>query len=184
MFVCLSSFVPLENFLFIWSRHNCRWRSANFDLCSALIAIEQCGFFSVPYLLGHDAPFIMVISEYPWHSHLFRACGSESVTTCLYYLSVTKVIQFVSQNCSQIITVILFESSKMSTDRKFLNCLKHREYQKIICSDRVFECYSHSLDHWNFEFLLQIYRHYHRISSTSKIHIYKLSLYVLWNIPF
>ena len=35
-------FVPLENFSLIWRRHHCRWRAANFDLSSALMAIEQC----------------------------------------------------------------------------------------------------------------------------------------------
>ena len=27
--------------------------AANFDLCSALMAIEQCGFFNMPHLLRH-----------------------------------------------------------------------------------------------------------------------------------
>ena len=40
---------PLENFSFIWRRHNCR--AANFDLCSALMAMKQWGFFNVPHLL-------------------------------------------------------------------------------------------------------------------------------------
>ena len=52
----LEFFVPLENFSFIWKRHHYRWRAANFDLCSALMAIEQWGFFSVPHLLWHGAP--------------------------------------------------------------------------------------------------------------------------------
>ena len=30
-------------------------RAANFDLCSALMAIEQWGFFSMPHLLWHGA---------------------------------------------------------------------------------------------------------------------------------
>ena len=54
-FVCLGFFVPLENFSLIWRRHHCRWRAANFDLCSALMAIEQWGFFSFPHLLWHGA---------------------------------------------------------------------------------------------------------------------------------
>ena len=45
--------VPLENFSLIWRRHHCRWRAASFDLCSALMAIEQWGFFNVPHLLRH-----------------------------------------------------------------------------------------------------------------------------------
>ena len=43
LFVCLEFIVPLENCLLLWWRHHCRWRAANFDLCSALMAIEQCG---------------------------------------------------------------------------------------------------------------------------------------------
>ena len=41
--VCLEFTVPLKNCLLLWWRHHCRWRAANFDLCSALMAIEQCG---------------------------------------------------------------------------------------------------------------------------------------------
>ena len=37
------------------SLHHWRWRAANFDLCSVLMAIEQWGFFSVlhPLFTGH-----------------------------------------------------------------------------------------------------------------------------------
>ena len=35
----------------------CRWRALYFDLCSALVAIEQWGFFRVPLLLWHGALF-------------------------------------------------------------------------------------------------------------------------------
>ena len=51
LFVCLVFFVPLEYFQLIRRRHHCRWRVANFDLCLALLTIEQWGFLSVPYLL-------------------------------------------------------------------------------------------------------------------------------------
>ena len=51
LFDCLEFVVP--HFSLIWRRHHCQWRATNFDLCSALIAIEQRGFFSVPYLLWH-----------------------------------------------------------------------------------------------------------------------------------
>ena len=30
-----------------------RWRASNFDLCSALMALEQWGFFSMPHQLWH-----------------------------------------------------------------------------------------------------------------------------------
>ena len=42
-FVCLLRvFLPLNNFLLIWTRQ--RWRAANLDLCWALMAIEQIWF--------------------------------------------------------------------------------------------------------------------------------------------
>ena len=53
LFSCLGVFVPLENFSLIWKRHHCRLRAANFDLCSALMAIKQWGFSNMPYLLWH-----------------------------------------------------------------------------------------------------------------------------------
>ena len=59
LFVCLffEFFVALKNVSLIWRRHHCRWRAANFDLCSAHMAIEQWGFFSVPHLLKHGSSF-------------------------------------------------------------------------------------------------------------------------------
>ena len=36
-----------------WRRHHCRWRVLNFDLCSALMAIEHWWFLSVQHLLWH-----------------------------------------------------------------------------------------------------------------------------------
>ena len=55
LFVCLVFFVPLENLSLIWRRHHYRWRGANFELCLALMAIEQWGFFNVPHPLWHGA---------------------------------------------------------------------------------------------------------------------------------
>ena len=48
---CLGFIVSLEDFSLISRCHYYRLRAANFDLCSALMAIEQLGFFSVPSLL-------------------------------------------------------------------------------------------------------------------------------------
>ena len=45
----------LRDFSLIWRHRHCRWRAANFDLCSAPMTIEHCGFFSVPHLLWHRA---------------------------------------------------------------------------------------------------------------------------------
>ena len=63
LFVCLFVFVPLENFSNLWRRHHDRRRASSFDLCSALMTIEQWGFFSVSYLLWHGA------SVYNGHIH-------------------------------------------------------------------------------------------------------------------
>ena len=51
-FVCLGFIVPLKNFSLIWRRHHYRWRAEMFDLCSAIMAIEQWGFFSMLNLLS------------------------------------------------------------------------------------------------------------------------------------
>ena len=55
LFIYLEFIVPLENFSLIWRRHHCRWRAAHFDLSSALMAIEQWGFFNVPHPLRHQS---------------------------------------------------------------------------------------------------------------------------------
>ena len=70
LFVNLQFIVPFENFSLIWRRHHCRWRVANFDLCSVLMAIEQWVFLTCHTSCDTGLPFIMVISEDPWHSHL------------------------------------------------------------------------------------------------------------------
>ena len=53
--------------------HHYRWRASNFDHYSAVMAIEQWGFFSLPHLMWHGASVntcIMVNFVNPWHSHL------------------------------------------------------------------------------------------------------------------
>ena len=70
LFVWVGFYVPLENFSLIWRRHHYRWRVSNFDLCSALMAIDQWRFFSVPHLLWHGHTLYMIICKDPWHPHL------------------------------------------------------------------------------------------------------------------
>ena len=55
LFVYVEFIVPLENFSLIWRRHHCGWKAANFEICSALMAIEQWVFFNVPHLLWHGS---------------------------------------------------------------------------------------------------------------------------------
>ena len=54
-FVCLFVYRPTRKCSLIWRRLHYRWSAENFDLCSALMAIEKWGFFSVPHLLWHWA---------------------------------------------------------------------------------------------------------------------------------
>ena len=62
--VCLfGAFRPIREFPLIWRRPHSGRRAANFDLCSALMAIEQWGFFSVPHLLWHWAS---IYNGDPW----------------------------------------------------------------------------------------------------------------------
>ena len=84
LFACLFGiFRPTrEFFTHIWRSHHYRWKTENFDLCSALMVIEQWEFLSVPHLLWHGNPFIMVISEDPWHSHLYPSVWQ----WCCHYL--------------------------------------------------------------------------------------------------
>ena len=51
--LCVCFFDPLEKCSLLWRHHHRRRRAANFDLCSALMAIEHRGFFSVSHLLWH-----------------------------------------------------------------------------------------------------------------------------------
>ena len=86
LFVCLFVYIwfsaPLDYFSLSWRRHHSRWRATNFYLYSALIAIEQWGFFNVPHLLWHRPTL--------YNAHLRGSVtlipiaerfGSEAVTT-------------------------------------------------------------------------------------------------------
>ena len=70
-FVCLGFFVPLENVPPIWRSHHYRWRTVNFDIYSAFMAIMQWAFFLDCHTYCDMVnPFIMVISNYLWHTLL------------------------------------------------------------------------------------------------------------------
>ena len=70
-------------------RHHGRWRAANFDLYSVLMAIKQWCFFNMPHLLWHGA------SVYNGHlrdTHTYcRAFSSGAVTTCFYDLYLSRL---------------------------------------------------------------------------------------------
>ena len=90
-FVCLEFIVPLEIFSLIWRRHHCRWRAAHFDLCSALMAIEQWGFFNVPHLLRHGASVCNGHLRGPVTlTPVYERFCSGDVTNCFYDLGLSQ----------------------------------------------------------------------------------------------
>ena len=104
LFVCFWFFVTLENFSLIWWRHHCRWRVANFDLCSAHKALSSEGSLACYTYCDTGHPFIMVISEDPWHRHLLyerlAVDGRRGAYTNHWFPQVTGMI-FLKQGWSQ-----------------------------------------------------------------------------------
>ena len=90
LFVCLWFIVPLENFSLIWRRPHYRWRAANFDLCSALMAIEQWGFFSVPHL-WHGPSVYNGHLRGPATSHLLPSFWQWSCLYLFYDLGLSRL---------------------------------------------------------------------------------------------
>ena len=70
LFVCLGFNVLLENFSLIWRRLNCRWRAANLTYARHFWPLSSEGSSACHTYCDKGHPFIMVISEYPWQSHL------------------------------------------------------------------------------------------------------------------
>ena len=66
-FVCLGVFVPFNNFSHISRRHHCWWRTSNFDLYSALIAMSSEGSLACHTYWDTGHPFMMVITLDLWH---------------------------------------------------------------------------------------------------------------------
>ena len=107
LFVCLKFFIPLENFSLIWRRHHSRWKAAKFDLCSALIAIEQWGFFSVPHiLLWYGASF--------YNGHL-----RGPVTLTHYAERMTKVCRGWNLNTQPSACGLILKSGSQQLDTKY-----------------------------------------------------------------
>ena len=67
---CLEFFVPLENLSLIWRRHHCRWRLQILTCAWHLWPLSSEGSLAFHTYDDTGHPFIMVISEDPWHSHL------------------------------------------------------------------------------------------------------------------
>ena len=90
LFVCL--FVVPSRTFHSWKSHHCRWSAANFDLCLALMAIEQWGFFSVPHLLWQGASVYNGRLRGPVTNTFCWAFSSGAVTTCLHDLGLSWLI--------------------------------------------------------------------------------------------
>ena len=91
LFVCLFGvFRPTREFFIHLETSPLPAKGCKFWPISALMIIEQWGFFSVPHLLW---PFKMVISKDPWHS--YWASGSKAVTTCFKDLGLSRL----GRNC-------------------------------------------------------------------------------------
>ena len=79
-FVCLGFFILFENFSLIWRRRHYRRRAA-FYVYSALMAIEQWGFFNMTHLLWHGT------SVYDGHLR-----GPDTFTTVAEHLTVEQAL--------------------------------------------------------------------------------------------
>ena len=84
VFCLFGDFRPNREFSLIWRRHYL-WRATNFDLCSALMTSNRESSLACHTYCDTDRvmqPFIMVISEDPWHSHLLPSVWQWSCPTC------------------------------------------------------------------------------------------------------
>ena len=90
VFCLFGVFRPIPEFLTFMETSHCWWRAANVDLRSARMSIEQLRFFSVPQLLNTGHPYIMVITENPWHTYCW-AFSWGAVTTCFYDLCLSRL---------------------------------------------------------------------------------------------
>ena len=72
MYVCLWFFVPLENFWLIWKRHHYLYSKGlqNLTYARHWRPLINAGSLTCHTYWDTGHPFIMVISENPWHSYL------------------------------------------------------------------------------------------------------------------
>ena len=70
MFVCLWFNVPLKNISLILRRHCYRWRIKNMTYTRHSWLLSSEGSLACHTYCDTGHPFIMVISEDHWHSHL------------------------------------------------------------------------------------------------------------------
>ena len=100
-------FVPL-----IWRRHHNRWRTANFDQCSAIMAIEQWGFFGVPQLLWHGGHFRGGSETLTWDDEVWLT--SEFELTFLHLIHVCESVHVRLNNGNNACTPCTNQNELMS----------------------------------------------------------------------
>ena len=119
--------------------HHYRWKASNFDLCSALIAIEQWGFFCVSHLLWHGSsvdnghrrgPVTLV----PVAERLVVELSIPVLRKYATHLFTTPLSNVMSVNMMSILILTL-------TKQEFDNRLTHFniKYWKCLCRMQVFK---------------------------------------------
>ena len=73
LFVWLGFFWSHSRFFsLIWRRHHYRWRATHFDICSALMTIEQGRFFKVPTPISRMRGELSTTTPpHWWHLNIF-----------------------------------------------------------------------------------------------------------------
>ena len=124
----MGFFVPLKNFSLIWRRPHDRWRAANFDLCSALLAIQQWGFFSVLHILLEEASVYNVISEDP----LTPVSKSTLVDTGFWSLKRENVEELTWLALIQLLRYLYITRNTVISPHTFTRITLHNSAQKCI----------------------------------------------------
>ena len=70
LFVCLVFYVPLGNFSLRWRRYHCRWTAFFLTYTRHSRQLSSEGSLACHTYCDTWHPFIMVISEDSWYSHL------------------------------------------------------------------------------------------------------------------
>ena len=91
MYVCSGFIVPLENFSFIRRVAITGEMLQILTYARRLWALSREGYLPCHTNWDTRHPFIMVISEDLWNSHLCRAYGSEAATTCSKDLGLSRL---------------------------------------------------------------------------------------------
>ena len=147
--VCgLSSHLKPENSSLVWRRHHIQWRAANFNKYSALMAIEQWGFFNVPHLLRHG-PTVYNVHHLQGYSHLLPSVGT--VTTCFNDLGLSRPgIEPRSPACKAnalpLYRSFLVEVSSLQI--KSSNTNIHKGYANDICKSNLMNWFFSDLVVW------------------------------------